>query len=335
MSFRGWSRYLSSGVLTLHYVTDREQIVDILRQPEVFASSVVIGDAVRKRLHRLLAPRALARFEPVLRTQAAALVESVAAQRSCEVIADVALPFAVSSMLTILGLPPTEYNQMLGLAYRSLLSDWGSDAQTTEDQIRVRYLARALKQSPPQGIRAELLAGEEALTDAQLLAVCDVVLANGMISTAAAIGSVLHRLAGNWGTCQGLRLAPQLIKPFVEKVLREDPPVAEVPRTALRAVTLPDGVTLEAGTEFGLNLREANRSPGASLTFSAGAHRCIGQHLARLEIAVLLSEWLRIIGDFELAVPRSDLYVARTVPGYVLESLPLQWNIVGKGAIST
>lgn len=204
------------------YVIDRQEIVDILRQPETFQGLQLpvldddeTGATVRRKLHRALSPHVLARFEPALRTQAAALIESVAAQGYCDAIADVAIPFVVRSMLCFLGLPRTEFNRVLGLTYRHLVSPGDRESQVAEDRIRLRYLAYALKVSPPQGIRESLATGDDALSDAQVLSVCDVLLPNGTISTAAAIGNCLYRLAGNWGVPHGLRLAPNLIKPFV------------------------------------------------------------------------------------------------------------------------
>ena len=43
--------------------------------------------------------------------------------------------------------------------------------------------------------------------------------------------------------------------------------------------------------------REANRH----LAFGGGAHRCLGSHLARLELTVALEEFHRRVPDYELA----------------------------------
>lgn len=69
---------------------------------------------------------------------------------------------------------------------------------------------------------------------------------------------------------------------------------------------------------------DLERKVNTHLTFGLGVHRCLGQHLARLEISTALREWLTRIGDFRV-VPGSRIEVfAGPVLG--LRSLPLEWN---------
>lgn len=67
------------------------------------------------------------------------------------------------------------------------------------------------------------------------------------------------------------------------------------------------------------------RADTKHLGFGKGMHQCIGAFLARTELRVFLTEWLKRIPDFELqpgAVPR-------VVPGkvYSMRSLPLRWKV--------
>lgn len=60
------------------------------------------------------------------------------------------------------------------------------------------------------------------------------------------------------------------------------------------------------------------------VTFGVGPHRCIGSHLAKLEIYVSLVEWFTAIPEFELT---KDVSKIRPFGGHVMgfESLPLCW----------
>ena len=65
------------------------------------------------------------------------------------------------------------------------------------------------------------------------------------------------------------------------------------------------------------------RNPNPHLAFGGGVHRCLGSHLARVELRVAMREWHKRIPEYEL------------VPGTVLEyteglrslhHLPLQFT---------
>ena len=113
---------------------------------------------------------------------------------------------------------------------------------------------------------------------------------------------------------------PELMTTAVEELLRHETPVMMVPRVMaqdyeMRGVQLRagDGVTLVIGAadadeeEFEhadqvILDRERNRH----LAFGGGPHRCLGSHLARLELRVALEEFHRRIPDYELA-PGTEL----------------------------
>ena len=114
-----------------------------------------------------------------------------------------------------------------------------------------------------------------------------------------------------------------LVPSFVEEVLRLELPAPMPPRVATRDYVV-DGVTIREGSRVHLTLatvepltppsattriastsREANKH----FVFGTGVHRCLGSHLARMELRLVLEEFLRRVPDFELA-PR----VSGTIP---------------------
>jgi cytochrome P450 len=75
-----------------------------------------------------------------------------------------------------------------------------------------------------------------------------------------------------------------------------------------------------AATDIVLD-RDANRH----LAFGAGPHRCIGSHLARLEVRIAIEELLRRIPSFRLAPGESIVAHGGGVLG--IDRLPIEWDV--------
>jgi hypothetical protein len=58
-----------------------------------------------------------------------------------------------------------------------------------------------------------------------------------------------------------------------------------------------------------------DRSPNRHAAFGLGIHRCLGSHLARMEITVALQEWLAKIPDFAMASDAKVTWSAGPVRG--------------------
>ena len=101
---------------------------------------------------------------------------------------------------------------------------------------------------------------------------------------------------------------PDQIGAFVEELLRLETPFPFIGRFTTEEVTIAD-VTIPAGSVVALclastNLDDSEESamtvtgdgkirPKRHRSFGAGVHRCLGKALARIELSVIVSEWLR------------------------------------------
>ncbi|EUA36829.1 cytochrome P450 family protein [Mycobacterium avium subsp. avium 2285 (R)] len=129
---------------------------------------------------------------------------------------------------------------------------------------------------------------------------------------------------------------PEIIPQAVEELVRAYPIV----QTARKATQDMDfhGCPVKAGDMAAFPLAMANRddqmfSDGRRvdfdrgvtrhIAFGGGPHRCLGSHLARQEMAVLLEEWHRRIPDYELAADP----VEHGGQVFGLNSLQLRWDV--------
>jgi cytochrome P450 len=55
---------------------------------------------------------------------------------------------------------------------------------------------------------------------------------------------------------------------------------------------------------------DLTRTPNPHIAFASGFHRCLGSHLARLDLRVALSEFHRRIPEYELVVPAEEIAFA-------------------------
>ncbi|RYD95278.1 MAG: cytochrome P450 [Sphingomonadales bacterium] len=147
----------------------------------------------------------------------------------------------------------------------------------------------------------------------------------------------MRHLAGDPALQQRLRADPSRIPDAVEELLRRYGVV-----TVMRLVTRDadfGGVRLKGGDRVMLMLAAANLDPNSfpdpasfdldrenkvHVTFNAGPHRCVGSHLARLELRVFYEEWFRRMPDVRLDPDGRPAFRAGLT--LALDRLPLLWD---------
>jgi cytochrome P450 len=295
-------------------------------------------------LHPLFSPKGLAPFAPLLQDRAATLIQTIAAEGHCDAN-EVADTFACQALFTVCGLP-AENRRAARLTRAAVIGDMTGAAQMELVKwLNLNLDAGFSDPERPPGVLwplMEALAGDPSfpLSRVELVAVILLLFSvAGIEMVSSAICFALLQLARDPQLRIQLREDPEQLPAFIEEIFRLEPPGPAIPRVTTREVNI-GGVTIPANTAVWLALEAAGRENGGdelstntageiqrqrNWAFGGGMHRCLGMHLARLEMAAFLTEWLRRIPDFETEPGFVPAVVHKPTSVTHLKSLMLRW----------
>jgi cytochrome P450 len=163
----------------------------------------------------------------------------------------------------------------------------------------------------------------ERLTRDDILNIVYLLVIAGLDTVTSSLSCMLTWLARNPAHRQRLANDPSVIPAAVEELMRFESPVQWGHRLAIADMTLPSGAEIKAGEFLQTIWASANVDPAAfddpltvdfdrpanrHIGFASGFHRCLGSHLARMEMVVALEEWHRRIPDYRIRSEDELLY---------------------------
>jgi cytochrome P450 len=179
------------------------------------------------------------------------------------------------------------------------------------------------------------------LTDRQLADIATTLLSAGHETTANMLALSTFALLENPSQLARVRDDPAVLDNGVEELLRYLSVFHNGPtRFATEDLTVGD-VTIPAGDTVVMAVPVANRDeqrwpetdrldltrPRTShLAFGHGAHLCLGQQLARVELRTGLAELITRLPGLRLTTPASEIPLREQMVVYGVHSLPVAWN---------
>ncbi|WP_179466770.1 cytochrome P450 [Mycolicibacterium vinylchloridicum] len=233
---------------------------------------------------------------------------------------------AASVVCELVGLPTDSAADVLGTVNAGSLAEPGSGVEVAnarpgylEYLIPIVQQVRAGTFAGPLPIVENLLAYRlpdgSALTDSEVAVQMLGVFIGGTETVPKIVAHGLWELSRNPEQLAAVRADPAANVPVVrEEIIRYCAPAQWFARTVRKPFTIHE-TTIQPGQRIITLLASANRDEREfpepetfiwnrpiqrSLAFGRGQHFCLGYHLARLEIAVMLQEWLRRVPDYRI-----------------------------------
>jgi cytochrome P450 len=291
----------------------------------------------RRLLLPAFSPQRIKTLEPFTRELCVELLDATAGRTDIDAAVEYAQHIPLRVIVRMLGFPQEDAD-LFRRFIRMVLEDVDQSADERRAQIEDGELdeymnariAEHLAQ-PRDDLTSFLLEAEldgNKLTPEHVRGTMVLLMIAGIDTTWSAIGASLWHLAQNPADRRRLAAEPDLMATAVEELLR-----AYAPVTMARLVAEDfdfRGRRLKEGDWLLLPFPAANRDPeffpdadevhldrteNRHAAFGLGIHRCIGSHLARMELRVALEEWMKRYPDFELTDPDEVNWSAGQVRG--------------------
>jgi cytochrome P450 len=300
----------------------------------------------RQILNHAFGPGPVARIADKAREYCRMAIEGVADRGRCDVVADVAGVFPTRVFLELVDLPWEHAPQFVAWT-ETIFDGYFRSAGAADAMAAIRrYFAdliedrRRAPRDPATDFASHLLASEVGgvpISDEDVLNIFGQLVLAGLDTVKSALSYSLMHLATHDDDRRRVVEDSSMLPAAVEELLRAYPLVMQG-RKLSRDVDF-HGVRMRAG-EMVMFVAPAimhdpaafdraddvvlDRSRNNHLAFGGGPHRCLGSHLARMELVVGLEEWHRAIPDYRLGCPVDE--IIERGGQLSLRALPLRWD---------
>ena len=310
------------------------EIAPIGGSPPISSDPPFHHDA-RKLLLPAFTKSAVSRHEPAARDLCHSLIDAFEGQDVVDAARDYAQHIPIRVIAGMLGFPPEDGPQFREFVETALegVNRPADDRRAGMNEL-FDYLLDQVRDhldNPRDDLTSYLIDAElygHKLERDHVVGTMALLLIAGIDTTWSAIGASLWHLAKSPADRERLVAEPALLPTAAEEFLR-----AYAPVTMARLVKEDmhwHGVDMKADDWILLSFPAANRDPAhfdrasevvidrqvnRHAAFGLGIHRCLGSHLARMELRVALETWLARIPDFSLADPAEVTWSAGQIRG--------------------
>ena len=329
---------VSSYELAQQVLTDHERFssaATAMTVGPVMGRTILEMDPPEHQRHRALVARAFrARVldqwrDAVIGATVTELVDAFVADGHADLVPQLTFPFPVRVIARILGLPEADWPDFVRLSTQviAVMRNWdGAVAAGRELRGYFAEIIADRRKHPRDDLVSQLIAAEvdgRRLSDDEIYPFLLLLLPAGVETTYRSSGNLLFGLLSHPDQLDRVRADRSLVPQAIEETLRWETPVLSVARLATQDVEL-GGVRIPAGGFVAVSLGAANRDPHRyadpdafdvmredvqSTAFGNGIHKCLGMHLARMEMRVLLDAVLDRLPGLRLDPAAEDTHI--------------------------
>ncbi len=317
---------------------------DIPAERMGFMRMLLLGmDPPAHRRHRKIVAgvfkaQAIDALMPMMRERARAIVDRVAPRGECEFVQEVAAELPLQVICEMVGVPQQDRHDIMHWANAMIGRDdpqynpTGRESEAAE--VRLFEYGMALGRQLLEDTQSTALARQVLLADIdgdritpdEFWAFFYILLLGGTETTRTALTNGMYQLIHHPEQLERLQREPQLIAGAIEEMLRLDPPVTKMQRTATRDVEL-GGVTIRGGDRvilfypavgqdaalfpcperFDIARGEDPEFAREHRAFGVGEHYCLGHKLARAEMLAMFEQIVARLKNPRLLGPMSRI----------------------------
>ena len=345
------------------FINDHELLFQAVRKPDLFSSSKMTIPPMppeqepvfipltldppehgpfRMPLMKAFAPDAIMKMEAGIRSLARGLIEAVVPNGRCEFIDAIGEPLPVTVFMNMMGMPLERMTE-----FREWMFDMASDdnARRANAYVRVTEAMGELIRERENGRKDDLIS---RLMDTDIDGRPPSFEENqsyGMLLFTAGLDTLVNgfsfgvfELTRQPALQERIKADRSLIPALIEELLRRYG-IPMPPRIVMYDAEF-GGVQLKQGERVVMMLPAGNLDPNTfddpltfdidreevpHLTFNSGPHRCVGSHLARLELRIFFEEWFRAMPTIRLDPEAKPLY--RPGLNLAIVKLPIIWDV--------
>jgi cytochrome P450 len=281
----------------------------------------------RRMIDPLLSPSSVAALEDDIRSLANEILDAAIGSTELDFHRQFSMPFPCTVFLRLLGLPIDRAQEFVQWKDAIIRPDVSMRDVAGAQRIREEAAAQiyayfdeeidARLAEPRDDWLTKFVQGDvdgRPIDRAEVQDICFVFMLGGLDSVTAVLDCSVAHLASDATLQQRIREQPSALPSIIEELLRYETPVAQIPRVVRQPYKIGEHA-FRPGERVLLMLGAANTDPAEfddpevvdpdrevnrHIAFGAGPHRCVGSHLARLELRVAMEVFHQRVRGYTL-----------------------------------